>query len=424
MAYRLRLHSEIRDWVADLLATEPELARLVGEACVALLDGGERLGPPLVVPLESALEPPDDPREALDLSYMRQLEALQTVRRGVADVATSRYRIELQIKQLEESAAKLVQQSRDAFDLGKDDQVRAAQARGAGVQEQLSRLRTQHSALKEQEERLTAASQRLQAWVDAFRTRKEALKATFTAAEASLTIREAFARLGDEVGVLGLPESEAEDPFWPGSELPEASEVLAEMADLLGTEVGSGPADDADVPVPPGVMELRVGAPDEAEVGLLFVMEPEDTAVLVAMVEDPGGPPWTYRRLMPAVVARLAEARSAPSSSEGSPARFHSYNAASFLDEFFPGAATEVEIGAAALAARIRACTLAQARERIGMTQEQVAQRMDVHSARVAAIERAEPGATEVRTLAAYVQALGGRLEIIADLGEERVMLR
>jgi hypothetical protein len=42
----------------------------------------------------------------------------------------------------------------------------------------------------------------------------------------------------------------------------------------------------------------------------------------------------------------------------------------------------------------------------------------------VAAIERAEPGATEVRTLARYVEALGGRLEIIADFGEERVVLR
>jgi hypothetical protein len=49
---------------------------------------------------------------------------------------------------------------------------------------------------------------------------------------------------------------------------------------------------------------------------------------------------------------------------------------------------------------------------------------MDVHPGRVAAIERAEPGATEVRTLPAYVRAPGGRLEIIADLGGERIMLR
>jgi hypothetical protein len=39
-------------------------------------------------------------------------------------------------------------------------------------------------------------------------------------------------------------------------------------------------------------------------------------------------------------------------------------------------------------------------------------------------LERAEPGATEVRTLAAYVRALGGRLEIIADIGNERIMPR
>ena len=43
---------------------------------------------------------------------------------------------------------------------------------------------------------------------------------------------------------------------------------------------------------------------------------------------------------------------------------------------------------------------------------------------RVSAIERAEPGAAEVRTLASYVKALGGRPEIIADIGGERIILR
>jgi len=36
-------------------------------------------------------------------------------------------------------------------------------------------------------------------------------------------------------------------------------------------------------------------------------------------------------------------------------------------------------------------------------------------------IEHAKPGATELRTLAAYVEALGGQLEIIADFGDERL---
>jgi DNA-binding XRE family transcriptional regulator len=99
-------------------------------------------------------------------------------------------------------------------------------------------------------------------------------------------------------------------------------------------------------------------------------------------------------------------------------------DAAAFLGEFFPGRADEVEGGAAALIARSRARTLAEQRTRLGLTQAQVARRMGVRQERVSAIERAEPGSTEVRTLASYVEALGGRLEVIADLGDERIQFR
>jgi DNA-binding XRE family transcriptional regulator len=96
----------------------------------------------------------------------------------------------------------------------------------------------------------------------------------------------------------------------------------------------------------------------------------------------------------------------------------------SFLEEFFPGSADEVDAGAAALVARIRARTLAEQRIRLGLTQTEVAQRMGVRQERVSAIERAQPGATEVRTLAAYVEALGGRLQITAEFSGESVLLR
>ena len=62
MGYQLRMHNEIRDWLTGLRGTQPELARLVCEAVLAMLDAGGSLGPPLVVPLESVLRPPDDPR--------------------------------------------------------------------------------------------------------------------------------------------------------------------------------------------------------------------------------------------------------------------------------------------------------------------------------------------------------------------------
>jgi DNA-binding XRE family transcriptional regulator len=421
MSYHLRMHGGIRNWLADLRGAEPQLARLVGEAVVALLDAGEGLGPPLAVSLESVLRRPDDPREALDFSYARQLEILQQVRRGVADVATSRKRVELQVGQLEESAAKLAGERQDAAASGNDDLALRVRARESGIQEQLSDLRRQLSALENDEERLTAASQRLQAKVDEFRTRKETMKAHYTAAEASWRVREAFISIGEDTGDLDMPGA----PESGSLELDGGLLAASAVPGLPGTSGDiSGSADQGDITVPRGMTELRPGAPGNEEVGLLFVIEPGETVVLVAWVENPGGPLEEYRDVVPDAAARLALAQSAPSATGPSPDAFISFTADSFLDEFFPGEETEVEIGAAALVARNRARTLAQARERAGLTQAQVAARMNVRQERVAAIERAEPGAAEVRTLAAYVQALGGRLEIMADIGDERIRLR
>ncbi len=123
MGYQLRMHREIRDRLTGLRGEEPELARLVGEAVLALLEAGENLGPPLVVALESVLQPPDDPREALDYSYQRQLESLTKVRRGVADVATSRKRVELQVAALERQAATAGQREH-AIEAGRADLAR------------------------------------------------------------------------------------------------------------------------------------------------------------------------------------------------------------------------------------------------------------------------------------------------------------
>jgi phage shock protein A len=205
---------------------------------VALLDAGQSLGPPLVVPPESERQPPDDPREALDHSCQHQLEVLQKVRRGVSDVATARKRVELQVSQLQETAEKLARKRQDTPDPGNEDLALEAQAREAGVREQLSALRHQLSVSQGDERRLTAASQRLMAKVDAFRTRTETLKATYTAAEASRAVREAFADLGEDASDLELPDEQAE-----------------------ASEDGSGPADQGGVPMPPGMMELRPGAP-------------------------------------------------------------------------------------------------------------------------------------------------------------------
>ena len=139
-----------------------------------------------------ALDRAEDPRETLDYSYQRQLELLSKVRRGVADVATSRKRVELQVTQLEQQAGQAAGPGRE----GAADGPRGPRPRGADPQVRPRRsrsadLQAQHAQLQGEEEKLILAQQRLQAKVEAFRTRKETIKATYTAAEAQTRINEA-----------------------------------------------------------------------------------------------------------------------------------------------------------------------------------------------------------------------------------------
>ena len=158
-----------------------------------------------------ALDRAEDPRETLDYSYQRQIELLSKVRRGVADVATSRKRVELQVAQLEQQAQKLTDQAQKALSMGREDLAREALTRKSGLTGQISDLRAQQAQLQGEEEKLTLASQRLQAKVEAFRTKKETIKATYTAAEAQTRINEAFSGISEEMGDVGMAVQRAED---------------------------------------------------------------------------------------------------------------------------------------------------------------------------------------------------------------------
>jgi len=160
---------------------------------------------------DKAMDKMEDPRETLDYSYQRQLELLQKVRRGVADVATSRKRVELQANGLNTQIDKLNEQAKKALEVGREDLAREALTRKSGLQQQLGDLQTQHAQLQGEEEKLVRASQRLQAKVDAFRTRKETIKATYSAAEAQTRINEAFTGIGEEMGDVGMAIQRAED---------------------------------------------------------------------------------------------------------------------------------------------------------------------------------------------------------------------
>ncbi|GHJ58090.1 phage shock protein A [Nocardioides sp. OK12] len=159
----------------------------------------------------TALDRAEDPRETLDYSYQRQLDLLSKVRRGVADVATSRKRVELQMNQLQQQSDKLQAQAQKAISVDREDLAREALTRKSALSQQIEDLRTQHAQLQGEEEKLTLAQQRLQAKVESFRTRKETIKATYTAAEAQTRINEAMSGIGEEMGDVGLAIQRAED---------------------------------------------------------------------------------------------------------------------------------------------------------------------------------------------------------------------
>jgi phage shock protein A len=157
------------------------------------------------------LDKAEDPRESLDLSYQKQLESLQKVRRSVADVTTAKKRIELQAGQLQQQADKLQQQAKAALTQGNEDLAREALGRRAALAEQLTDLSNQHQQVADQEVKLIATAQKLQSQVDSFRTKKETMKATYTAAEAQTKIGEAVSGISESMGDAGMSMQRAQD---------------------------------------------------------------------------------------------------------------------------------------------------------------------------------------------------------------------
>lgn len=177
----------------------------------------------------------EDPRETLDYSYQRQLEMLQQVKRGVADVATSRKRLQLQLQQLASAQAKLENQARQAVSQGREDLAREALTRRASIETQTVDLERQEADLQAQENKLADAAQRLQAKVETFRTRKETIKATYTAAEAQTKISESVSGISEEMGDVGLAMQRAQDK----------TEQMQARAGALDELLATGALDDA-----------------------------------------------------------------------------------------------------------------------------------------------------------------------------------
>jgi hypothetical protein len=289
MGYRLEMSAEIYEWLAELRDSDPPTAILAAQALTTLADSGDRLGPPLVTAVAPRLSS-DELESALDQHYQARLESMNAMRRRVAQAATLRKNIELQLTKLERPSD------------------------SAGLQERFA-------AAMAAEERLTAESQREQMRVDAFRTRKEVLKAAYTAAEAAQLIEQAQ-DMGDD----------AVRPDDPAGGAARLDEIIGQIKQELDLEA---PAED--------LMELRPGAPADSGIRILFAVEPPGTALLIAVLEGDDAVRDHYRDAVFLASEVLQEARAYRAREEAG----HAFgDAQSFLEEFFPGRVDELRAAA------------------------------------------------------------------------------
>src|SRR6185503_18579680 len=170
-----------------------------------------RLSTVVKAKVSKLLDRAEDPAETLDYSYQRQVEQLQNVKKGIADVVTAKKRLQMQETSLQQSVVKLDTQARQALSSGNEELARTALERKNVAQTELQSLDTQVTELETQQEKLTESEKQLRAKIEAFRTKKEVIKAQYSAAEAQVRISEAATGVGEQMADVGLAMQRATD---------------------------------------------------------------------------------------------------------------------------------------------------------------------------------------------------------------------
>ena len=193
------------------------------------------------------LDRAEDPAETLDYGYQKQVELLQNVKKGIADVTTSKKRLQMQSQKIEQSIVKLDTQARQALAQGREDLARTALERKNLAQTELQSLDQQIAELESQQTQLTENEKKMKTKIESFRTKKEVIKAQYSAAEAQVRISEAANGVGEQMADLGMAIQRAEEK----TENMKARASAVDELEKAGTfedlsALGSGGTDDID----------------------------------------------------------------------------------------------------------------------------------------------------------------------------------
>ena len=170
----------------------------------------------------------EDPKEALDYSYIQQVETLNRLRRNIAEVVTAKKRLEMQKMRLWDNVRNLDEQAHRAVDSNREDLAKLALERKNANLLQVQDLDKQITEMQAEQQKLEDTEKRLSTKVEEFKSKKEVIKAQYSAAEAQVRIKENVTGISEEMTDVGMAMSRAEDKT---EKMKAKAQALDEMID-------------------------------------------------------------------------------------------------------------------------------------------------------------------------------------------------
>ncbi len=172
----------------------------------------------------------EDPRQALDYSYEKQRELVNRLRRDMAEVVTSKKRLEMQKARLWDNIRTLDEQARRSLDSDREDLAKLALQRKNANLIEMQGLDRQIAEMQAEQEKLEQTEKRLSAKVEEFKSKKEVIKAQYSSAEAQVRIKESITGISEEMTDVGMAMNRVE----------EKAERMKSKAQALDEMISSG----------------------------------------------------------------------------------------------------------------------------------------------------------------------------------------
>ena len=190
--------------------------RVVGNRLSSSKEGGMpglagRMSTVIKAKVSRMLDRAEDPSRPSTTATRSRWSCFRNVKKGIADVVTSKKRLQMQSTKLEQQVVKLDTDARQALSQGREDLARMALERKTfqrrpSCSRSTPRSRARGSAGAAHRERAEAAPEDR-----AVPDQEEVIKAQYSAAEARVKISEAANGVGEQMADLGLAIQRAED---------------------------------------------------------------------------------------------------------------------------------------------------------------------------------------------------------------------